>query len=189
MEQGARHAQTLFYNLLGDPKRRLAILLHWHAHIGECKTTLRELWTNFVSTLLYKPVDVVIDNSGLYLFGTKQDMFYVAFEWLTAHEQQMVYNMVTNRKAYFKKEPKRYQSNRIEMVGFAHNKAVLTERMRIQLVRDFCSLVYEMVPQLRLLLFIVLNNVAFERGEPTLIVLAQSLIGQQPEKPSMTPVV
>lgn len=189
MDEGARHAQTLFYNLLGDPKRRLAILLHWHAHISDYKTSLREMWTNFVSTLLYKTANVVVDNHGLYLFGTKQDSFYIAFEWLNQREQQMVHHMITHRKAFFKKEPKRYQSNRIEMVGFAHNKVILTDVMRKQLVRDFCSLVYEMAPPLRLLLFVVLNNVAFERGEPVLIVLAQSLIGQQPEKPSMTPVL
>lgn len=187
--EGVRFLQSL----LGDTRRRLAIMLHWHERAPLKGNSLSEVWKEFVSALMYQKLDFCIDTTGLYLFGTHLSVskaFFIPFSWLTLEEKATVQHMIAERQYFFNNKEKIYHSGRMMLSGFVGNghKKAFSAYARKRILRDFCALVYQMTPPLRLPLALILQDMSIERVDVFCMLLSKSLIGYTPDGPSLTPI-
>lgn len=183
--------------LLGDSSRRLAIMLHWHERCPLKGTTIVQIWTQFVRALLYEKLDFCIDTSGLYLFGTGLSVskaFFIPYAWLTRSERNEVQYMVFHQDRFFKNREKIYHGHRKMLSGFIGNKhasrdcGAFSVSTRKTILRDFCTLVYQVAPHFRLPLALILQDIAIEKVDIFCMVLSKSLLGYTPDGPSLTPI-
>ena len=183
-----KQAKTFVWSLLGDRHRRIDILMHWHEKCPSKDTTLREVWKKFVSILLYHKLDVCLDSNGIYLFGTRNGIFTIQYNWLNHQEKVQLNYFVQNRKQFFPGIQKNFHGDQKILSGFIGNKNALTKVMRKQILRDFCSLVYQITPPLRLCLYFILLDLSIAKGDTVCLLLAKTLIGYTPDGPDKTPI-
>jgi len=183
--------------LLGDSSRRLAIMLHWHERCPLKGSSLVQIWAQFVRALLYEKLDFCIDTSGLYLFGMQLNVskaFFIPYAWLTRSERHEILYMVAHQEHFFKKREKVYYGNRKTLSGFIGNKqasrpdGAFSMAIRKTILRDFCTLVYQIAPPLRLPLALLLQDAAIENVDSFCMLMSKSLLGYTPDGPSLTPI-
>lgn len=184
-------------NLLGDSNRRLAIMLHWHERCPLKGTTLTFIWDQFIRALLYEKLDFCIDTSGLYLFGIHHPVskaFYIPFEWLTRAEKHQVKYMILNATRFFGNKEKIYHGSRKTLSGFIGNihasktNGAFSMTTRKMILRDFCTLVYQIAPPFRLPLALLLQDLSIEKVDEFCMLMSKSLLGYTPDGPSLTPI-
>ena len=183
-----KQAESFVWDLLGDPKRRITIMMHWHEKCPTKDTSIMVVWKKFVTTLLYKRLNLCVDTNGIYLFGCTNSAFTIQFNWLNSHEKTTLHHFITNRHVFFKDPAKQYFSDHSVLTGFVGNKTSFTRKMRRQILRDFCSLVYQIIPPLRIALSLILLDVGMEKSDKLCILLSKTLIEYTPDGPSMTPI-
>jgi len=189
MNEYQRQAETFVWSLLGDAHRRVPILMHWHENSPSKDTSLHDMWRKFITTLLYKRLDLCVNTNGVYLFGCSNSTFAIQFNWLSESEKSTLNYFIHNRETFFIGESKDYHSNHKVLSGFIANKTGFTKTMRRQILRDFCALVYKILPHFRLALYLVLLDVGIAKKSTLCILLSKTLIGYTPDGPSKTPVL
>jgi len=180
-------------SLGSDTKRRLSIMLHWHERAPLKGDNLSQLWKTFVTALLYQKLDFCIDTAGLYLFGAHIQVskaFFIPFSWLTHDERVTVHHMTAQRQHFFSNKEKIYHGDRMLLTGFVANKKreIFTLKARKLLLRDFCGLVYQTTPLLRLPLSLIMLDLGIKHADTFCILMSKALIGYTPEGPSLTPI-
>lgn len=181
------------HGMLGNCTRRLYLTLRWHERCPLKGDSLTHIWETFIKALLYQPLDFCIDSTGVYLFGTHLNVskaFFIPFEWLTHNERHQLGYLIAHKNTFFKNKEKIYHGGQITFSGFIANtyKKAFPMEMRKMLLRDFCSLVYQITPPLRVPMGIVLQNIGIEHVEPFCILMSKTLLSYTPDGPSLTPI-
>lgn len=171
--------RTFLFGLLGERKRRLAILMYWHQRAPGKSSTLRGLWAYFISTLLQHKLAFTLTDECFFPFGLQHKAFAVQYNWLTSYEMSFIRRVAHEHEQYFDK--------RGIFVHNKHSEYLFPLIWRHQLLRDFCALVEQLKPEYRIDLFMVLQAIGIERADRYCIILSNTILGQRFESINETP--
>lgn len=189
----SRTALAFVSLLLERPRRITALMLHWNAR-QPCKgASLRSVWRIFVHTLLYAPLNVCVDSTGVYPFGVEKSgtrAFFISFSWMDPDERRALWSMIQDADNYFTNREKVYTGGHCLYSGFIGNtnKRALPLVSRKKLLRSFTALVYQVTPQHRLTLAVMLQDLGIDKADPFYVLMSKSLLGYTPDGPSLTPI-
>ena len=189
-----RKAVSFIRRIFERPRRASAIMMQWHARPPYKDLTLQNTWATFVHTLMYSPLDVCVDSTGIYLFGTQKPAaraFFISIAWLDTSEKSMLSAMIHEASSYFTDRAKIYYGGHVMYTGFVANgtrQQAFNMAIRQKLLRTFTFLVYQVEPVYRLMLAMILQDLGIEKAEPFYVLLSKTLIGYTPDSPVLTPI-
>jgi hypothetical protein len=138
MDQG--ELTYFFYSLLGEPKRRKAILFQWHKLCPNEETSLRGIFRSFIHTLLFERTRFKLTQRALYVFGT-DDHLPIMLNDLSPTERNFVNAIWKNKNILFDKREEHQTGLLVctrSIFDLPGRPPYISKIWRRQLVRDFC---------------------------------------------------
>lgn len=123
-------------------KKRKSLLYTWHAFQPTKGETLREIWKEFITIILYGKVDIVISFEGIFPFGENNRGFCIPIEQMDKKTLNGFKYLYVNRRKLFKKETKYGNSENFVCSSFIHNNEYIFPTLwRRSIILDFCKFV------------------------------------------------
>ena len=169
--------KSFFHRILENKQQRLYILSKWVALrcVGKVENT--RVFKDFISAILYEPIEFHLLWDRFHLFG---DLLPVRYEWLSNVDRECIIKMFTFKETVFKSR-KEYENNQIDYscTNF-DEKNIVKIHWRRRLVRDFVCLVWNLSNDAIILdLIVALQNILKDRNSDLFIsLLNQSLQGR-----------
>jgi len=167
MKKKIAKVKEFFYELFGQPKRRMQIMLFWHLRQPVRGNTLREVLKKFIETILYESVFLVITNKMVMFFRNEHGLV-LPYEFMTCRERDLMKEIYPDRYYLFE-QVDRYQANKSwRLSDYRGDPAVLwPAEQRKSMIREFVQFLFyrdsKIKPILRTELIIV-TQLLIEKG-------------------------
>jgi hypothetical protein len=126
------------YSLFCVAERRRALVAYWHCSPPNNGSTLTDIFSGFIKTILYAPLRLTMSNTGVSLFNNEE--LPIAYSWLTSSEKTYVASIFLRRHELFD-GVEHFLSSRFRLHGFKYNdQAALLIATRRAIVRDFTAI-------------------------------------------------
>lgn len=152
--------EELFLAFFDNKKRRIQILLWWHVRQPVRGKTIKEVFTNFITTILYEDLFIVMNADKIKLFKNK-DGLSISYSSMTKIERSIIYDIYKKKHKLFK-NVSFFQDNTWLLSDYKKGKDLLKIHTRREIVRDFVYYVLtknEKIPDVRWMLTTITQHI------------------------------
>ena len=127
----------LFYALFADKKRRRQIMSWWHVSKPVNGKNIKQVFKNFIKTILYDELIIEMTPNEIKLFKNKHSLI-ITYRMMTKIERDIVYDIFKKRHKLFTDVSVYQTGNGWKLSGYKKKTAGLFDKFRRnELIRDF----------------------------------------------------
>lgn len=130
----------LFYKIFGKKNKRLALLKLWHRSKPNDKTSVREIFKEFIQVILYEKEEIELQNNKLVILGKCNQKLCIPFTMI--ENDEIIQKLFNQSDELFSKKIFFRGNKHFRFHEFKLKQKFFLKKYRRAIIRDFIFYVY-----------------------------------------------
>lgn len=132
--------KLLFYKIFEKKNKRIALLKLWHSSKPNDKTTVREIFKEFIQVILYEQEKIELYNNKLVIFGSSNKQLFIPITMI--ENVEIIENLFNNSDKLFSKKVFYRGNKHFRFYDFQLKQNFFLKEYRRAIIRDFIFYIY-----------------------------------------------